>query len=165
MNPTLILLISCGVVFAFLPLLFRSNAVAIFLTLCAGSIVSKLVAQDATQIVNSIVNFNVPMLSIVQIFLIVIAPVVLLLGLRKSITTPGIIWQLIPALAAAVLAVMFISASLPYEIQKQVEESQMYGLVKPYFGLAAAAGLLASVLHLWAHKPKHLGKHSKKHKK
>lgn len=166
MNPSLVLFVASGVLFGLLPIVFRSSAVAVFLTLCAGSIASKLVAQDITQVINSVINFNVPMFSIVQIAIIVIGPVVLLFGLKGSVKPAGLLWQLVPAVASAVLAVMFITVALPYDMQKTIQESQLYGYAQPYFALAAAAGLLASVLHLWALKPKkHHEKHGKKHKK
>jgi hypothetical protein len=164
MDPSLILLIGAAALAA-LSLILRVNSIAIFLTLIAGALVSKLVYSDVTQIVNSIVNTGLPTSSIVQIFLLVIAPLVLLLGLRKSVTVGGVVFQVVPAIAAGVLLVYFVPPMLPYEAQNTVINSNIYGYVSPYFGLAAAAGLLASVLQLWAAKPKHHDKHGKKHHK
>lgn len=164
MNPEVILLISAAALIV-LTLVFRVTAIAIFLTLIAGALVSKLVASDMTQIVNSIIALNAPMSSIVQIFLLVIAPLVLILGLRGSVKGAGVVWQVIPAVAAGILLVYFVPPMLPYDTQKAILDSNLYGYVSPYFGLAAAAGLLASVLQLWALKPKHHDKHDKKHKK
>lgn len=165
MDSSLVLIGACTLVFGILPFIFRVNAAALFLTLCAGSVVSKLVAQDVTQIINSFINVNIPMFSIVQITLLVIAPVILLFGLKGGVKVGGLVWQIIPAAAAAILAVMFIATMLPYDIQKEITESKSYGFVSPYFGLAAAAGLFASFLQLWAMKPRHHDKHGKKHKK
>lgn len=163
MDPSIIVFI-CAAVLVAACLLLRVNSVAIFLTLIAGALVSKLVASDVTQIVNSIVNTNLPMASIVQIVLLVVAPIVLLLGLKRSVTMGGLALQVIPAVAAGVMLVYFVTAMLPYDVQKTVLDSTLYGFISPYIGLAAAAGLLASVLSLWALKPKHFNKHDKKHK-
>lgn len=163
MDSSLILVICAGVLAAAC-LLLRVNSVAIFLTLIAGALVSKLVASDVTQIINSFVNTGLPMASIVQVVLLVIAPLVLLLGLRSSVKVGGLVFQLVPAIATGVLLIYFVPPMLPYDTQKAVIESDLYGYVSPYFGLAAAAGLLASVLALWALKPRHHGKHGKKHK-
>jgi uncharacterized membrane protein required for colicin V production len=162
MDPTLIVLICAGVLAA-ASLLLRVNAVAIFLTLIAGALVSKFIASDITQIANSIVNTGLPTSTIVQIFLLVIAPLVLLLGLKGSVKASGIVFQIVPAVAAGILLVYFVTGMLPYDTQQKVIESNLYGFVSPYFGLAAAAGLFASVLSLWATKPKHHDKHHKKH--
>jgi uncharacterized membrane protein required for colicin V production len=166
MNIGIIVVGLCAVGFVALPLIFRSSAVAMFLALCAGAVMSKFVAQDATLILNSIANINVPMFSIVQIFLLIVGPLVLLFGLKGSVKTGAILWQVLPALAAAILAVYFIAPMLPFDSQKALQESQAYRLIEPYFGLAAAAGLLASVFWLLGTKPKHdKEKHGKKHKK
>lgn len=164
MNPTVVLLICAGAL-TVVSLLLRVNAAAIFLTLIAGALVSKLVATDVTQVVNSIVATNFHMSSIVQIVLLVVAPIVLLFGLRGSVGVGGLVFQFIPALAAGVLLIYFVPSMLPYETQQSIVNSSLYGFVSPYFGLAAAAGLLASVLQLWALKPRHHDKHHKKHHK
>lgn len=164
MDPTLVLLLCAGAL-TVLCLVMRVNSVAIFLTLIAGALVSKLVASDMTQIVNSFINTGMPMSSIVQIFLLVIAPFVLLLGLKGSVGVGGIVLQIVPAVAAGVLLVYFATGMLPYDTQQKIVDSNLYGYVSPYFALAAAAGLFASVLSLWASKPKHHDKHSKKHHK
>lgn len=155
-----ILLGILAVVFAVAPILFRSNAVYIFLALCAGEILARLTAQDVTQIVNSIITVDVPMFSIVQIVLLLIAPVLLLFMYRRTAKADLII-QIIPGVSAALLAFMFIVAKLPYDTQTVMQDSQLYGIVKPFFGVAAAAGLGASVVWFWAKKPKH-DKHEKK---
>jgi uncharacterized membrane protein required for colicin V production len=164
MDPTIILLVCAGLLVA-LSLLLRVNAVAIFLTLIAGALVSKLVSSDVTQIINSIVNTGLPTASIVQIFLLVIAPLVLLLGLKGSVKAGGVVFQIVPAVAAGVLLVYFATGMLPYDTQQKVIESNLFGFINPYFGLAAAAGLFASVLNFWATKPKHHDKHHKNHHK
>lgn len=163
MDPTLVLLICAGAL-TVLSLVLRVNAVAIFLTLIAGALVSKLTASDVTQVVNSIVATGLPMTSIVQIVLLVIAPVVLLFGLKGSVKVGALVLQIVPAVAAGVLLVYFVTSMLPYDTQNKVMDSNLYGFVNPYFGLAAAAGLFASVLSLWALKPRHHDKHKKHHK-
>jgi hypothetical protein len=163
MDPTLVLLICAGAL-SLLSLVLRVNAVAIFLTLIAGALVSKLTASDITQVVNSIVTTGLPMASIVQLCILVVAPIVLLFGLKGSVSVGGLILQIVPAVAAGVLLVYFATSMLPYGTQNKILNSNLYGLVNPYFGLAAAAGLFASVLSLWALKPKHHGDHKKHHK-
>ncbi|HUD03278.1 MAG TPA: hypothetical protein VMR51_00575 [Patescibacteria group bacterium] len=146
-----------AVVFGAMPLLLGSNAVYILLTLCAGDLLATLAAKDVTQIINSIVTVNVPLYSYVQIFLLVIAPLIVLLIYRKSIGA-GRILQIIPAAAAVLICFMLVTAMLPSNMQNNIQNSHLYSLLNPFFEFAIAAGLLVSVFYLWTkrtrnHKP------------
>ena len=100
------------------------------------------------------------MFSIVQIVLLLIAPAILLFMYRKT-AKADMILQIIPAIAAVLLAFMFVVAKLPYDMQIAMQDSQLYGIVKPFFSVAIAAGLATSIVWFWAKKPKH-DKHDKK---
>lgn len=130
------------------------------LALCGGEVLARLTAQDITQIVNSVITVNVPLFSIVQIVLLLIAPVILLFMYRKSVKADMVI-QVIPAVAAVLLSFMFVIAKLPYDLQKTMQDSQLYGLLQPFFGVAIATGMGASIVWFWAKK----GHHQKKDKK
>jgi len=151
-----------AVVFGIAPIILRSNAVYILLALCAGEILARLTGQDITQIANSIISADVPMYSIVQIVLLVISPLLLLFLYRKSVKA-DIVLQIIPAAAAVILCFMFVIAKLPYETQNALQGSSLYDLLKPYFGLAIAAGMVSSVVWFWLKKPKHEKHDKKKH--
>jgi uncharacterized membrane protein YedE/YeeE len=144
-------------------LVFRSNAVYMLLALCGGFVLADLVAQDLTQIINSVVNINVPVFSYVQMVLLLILPLILLLMYRKSAGV-ALVLQIVPIVAFILLSFMFVTDMLPYDIQNQVKDSQTYNIVQPYFELAIAAGMLASLFYFWSKKP-HREKHGKKHKK
>jgi hypothetical protein len=145
-----------------LAIVFRSNAVYMLLALCGGFVLADLVSQDLTQIINSVVNINVPVVSYVQITLLLILPLILLFMYKKSAGASFLI-QIIPAVAFVLLSYMFISDMVPYDVQNQIKESQIYLTVKTYFELAIAAGMLASLIYFWSKKP-HRDKHAKKHK-
>ena len=157
-----ILLGLLAIIFGVAPILFRSNAVYILLALCGGEILARLTGQDLTQIANSIVSADVPMYSIVQIFLLLIAPFILIFLYRRS-TKADIVFQIVPAVATVLLAFMFIIAKLPYDTQNSLQQSDIYKLVEPFFGLAIAAGMVSSILWFWAKKPKHEKHDKKKH--
>jgi uncharacterized membrane protein YeiB len=152
-------------IFGLAPLLIGSNAVYILFTLCAGELLAQLAAKDVTQIVNSTVSLNIQVYSIVQIILLLIAPVIVLVLFKKSIKPPKRILQIIPAAASVVLCFMLIVNKLPYDMQKTFQDSSIYSLVSPYFEVAIAAGLLASLFYLWTKRPKHkLEEEKKPHK-
>lgn len=164
MDPTLIIIIACVVVFGILPLFFRSNAVLIFFALSAGELLARLTGQEATQLVRSLpATSDMPVFSIVQIALLIVAPLVVLFGYRNS-TKPGqLFFHVLPALASVVVAIMLVVAKLPYDTKTAVEASSIYGGIEPFFSLAVAAGLFSSIMYLIVTKPKHHG-HHKKHK-
>lgn len=151
-----------AVTFGVAPILFRSNAVYILLALCGGEVLARLTGQDVTQIMNSIITVDVPMYSIVQIFLLTIAPFLLIFLYRKSVKADMLL-QIIPAIAAVLLCFMFIIAKLPYDTQNSLQSSTMYELLKPYFGLSIAAGMVSSIVWFWLKKPKHEKHDKKKH--
>ena len=66
MNP-LILFIIIAIIFGVLPLIMRSNVVAMFMSLFVGEAIASLLAQDITDIISSTVNLNIPLYNIVQI--------------------------------------------------------------------------------------------------
>lgn len=153
-----------AVVFGAAPLLLRSNAVYIFLTLCTGEILATLVASDLTQVASSMVTYDLPKYTIVQLVLLLIGPVALLLILRRSIKSAKVIMQIIPAVATVVVAFMFVVKKLPYDTQQKMVSSNIYQLVEPYLGLAVAVGLVASIFYLWARRPKNKDEEKKNHK-
>jgi len=135
-----------------LAIIFRSNAVYMLLTLCAGAILAELTAQDVTQILNSFISVNIPIYSYVQIALLLIAPVILLIMYRKSAGSK-LILQIVPAFA--LISFMVISEALPYDMQTQIKESQIYSSIEPYYEIAIAVGLFACMFYFWIQKPRH----------
>jgi hypothetical protein len=159
-----ILLGIIAVVFGLAPLLFRSNAVYIFLTLCTGEVLATLVASDLTQVANSMVVYDLPKYTIVQLVLLLIGPVAILLFLKHSVKSSKVIMQIIPAIASVVVAYVFVVKKLPYDTQQKMFGSDMYQLVEPYLGLAVAVGLTASLFYFWARRPKNKDEEKKPHK-
>lgn len=143
-------------------LIFRSNAVYMFLALCGGSVLADLAAQDVTQLLNGIVNINFPLYSYVQIVMLLILPVILLFMYRKS-AGMSVIVHLLPAIAFVLLAFMFVTGMLPYDMQNNIKNSHIYTVTQPFYEAAIAAGMLVSLFYFWTKKPHH-EKHGKKHK-
>lgn len=161
---TFVLIGVTTVLFGVLPLVLRSNAVFMLLLLCIGDVAAKLVGQDVTQIVNSVVNVNVPVMTIVQIFLAVILPLVVLLMFRGSVRGVKLLMQVVPAVAAVLLAMMFIVAKLPYNLQQTIQSDPLYGTIETFFPVAAVAGALSAFFYILSIRPKH-DHHDKKHHK
>ena len=162
MDDASILLGIIAVVFGLLPILLRSNAVYILLALCAGDLLATLASKDVTQIIGSTVNINGPVYSVVQITLLVVAPIILLFLYKKSAGSTFLL-QLVAAAASVLVCFMLVAMSLPYDMQNNIQNSNLYLTVKPYFSVAIAAGLFVSLIYFWIKKPSRK-KHGKKHK-
>lgn len=163
MNATIIAGI-IGTIFIAFPLIMRSKAVFMFLTLCAGVLLADLVAKDVTNIVNSIISLNIPVYSIVQIVLMVIVPIIILFLFRRSVKT-DIIWQIVPAVAAAVVCFMQAVNMLPYDLQNNLMQTDLYLSIKTYYGVAVAGGVLFCLFYFFTNHPKHSKSDKKHHKK
>lgn len=164
MDPALLLLIICAVVFGLLPLFFRSNAVYVFFALSAGELLARLTSQDATQFVRSLPATNsLPVYSIVQIILLVVGPLIIIFAFKNTSKPGQLFLFLLPAVASVIVAVMLIVTKLPYETSQKIQESGLYGALEPYFAVAVAAGLASSIAYLISIRPKHHA-HHKKHK-
>ena len=84
-----ILLGILAVVFGLVPLMIGSNAVYIFLTLCAGEVLATLAASDLTKLANETISSNLPKYTIVQLVLLLIVPLMLLVIFKRSIKSSG----------------------------------------------------------------------------
>jgi hypothetical protein len=164
MDYSLILLIISAVVFGLLPLFFRSNAVYVFLTLSAGELLSRLISQDATHIVRSLPATNeLPIYSIVQIFLLVIGPIIIIFAFKNTSKPSQLFLMLLPALASVIIAMMLITNKLPHDISTTIQDSSNFAILEPYFAVAIAAGLLSSIAYLISTRPKHDKPNGKHH--
>lgn len=153
-----------AIIFGIAPIVLRTNAVYMLLALCAGEVLARLTAQDVTQIASSFITADIPLYSIVQITLLLIAPILVMVWYRKAAKS-DIILQIFAAAATAVLCVMFVIAKLPYEPQNALQGADLYITLKPYFSVAIAAGVFVSLLWFWVKKPKHEKPEDKKHHK
>ena len=151
-------------VFGILPIILRTNAIYMLLALCAGEVLARLTAQDVTQIASSFITADIPLYSIVQITLLLIAPLLVLFWYRKAAKS-DIVLQIIAAVATAVLCVMFVVAKLPYEPQNVLQSAELYVTLKPFFSVAIASGVFVSLLWFWIKKPKREKAEDKKHHK
>ena len=149
MDVSIIIIVICAALFGILPLVLKSNAVFIFFALSAGELLARLTAQDATQIIRSLpATSNLPLFSIVQIVLLVIAPLIILISYRNRVSNNRIFLHVLPAVASVLVAVMLVVNKLPYETKKVIEDSSVYAEIMPFFSVAIAAGLFSSVMYL-----------------
>ncbi len=164
MNIAIILLAVSVFVFGVGPLLLRTNVILVFLTLCASNLIVSLTSRDVSQLAASTLPVkNYPILSIVEIFILVVLPLVLMLAYKNSTKPAGLVIHILPAVASAILFFMLATTMLPYETKLAIEQSNIYGILKPFFEIVISAGFVFSALYLIITKPRYAkhGKHDK----
>jgi hypothetical protein len=162
MDASYIVIICAAILFGILPLFLRSNAVLIFFALCAGELLARLTAQDATQFLRSLpATSGLPLFSIVQISFLLLPPLVILIGYRNTIRPGQLFFHILPALAGVLVAIMLVVVKLPYDTQESIKAATTYSTMEPFFSVAVAAGLLSSTLYLIANAPRHHKNHKK----
>lgn len=163
MNEAIILAAISVLIFFLGPIFLRSNAVLVFLSLCASELLVNFISKDLTDFINS--NFSYegyPIYSIVQIFLLAIFPLIILFIYKKSIKSSKIFWQIIPALAAAVTFFVLVIQKLPYDTKIKIEESMIYQNIEQYYQAIIASGIIISFLFLIISRLKRIKKDSEK---
>lgn len=153
------------ILFLFIPLAFRSNAVYGFLLLAAGELTSRQVSVEATKFLNSILTgLSVPLYSIVQIVILLFGSIVVIVLYRKTAKPKDLIFNVIVGLSASLIAVYLVVAKLPYEAKNSIENLSLYQSIDNFLGVAVVAGLLGALFYFVFHKSAHFNKHDKKHK-
>lgn len=155
MNQAIILASLSGIIFFLAPIFLRSNAVLVFLSLCASEQLVNLVSKDVTEFVNSSITLDsYPTYSIVQIFLLLIAPIIILFVYRNSVKASKLFWQIIPAFSAAVMCFLMVIQKLPYDTKILIEQSSLYETVEPFFQVVLVSGIVTSIIFLIFNRPK-----------
>lgn len=152
------------ILFIALPLLLKSNAVLMFLLLCAGELVAKQVSVEASKFVSSfITSSSLPIYSAVQISILLIAPMFILLAYKNTMQAKNIFFSITAGLAATIVFVYLVTAKLPYDINQKIENTHYYSTITAFVSVALVAGLVAATIYLIANKPHSLkvAKHDK----
>lgn len=155
------ILIGLPLVFSFI---LRVNAGILFLALCAGSVLSQFVGNDAVQLVDSFFprsNGDITG-SITQLILLLLPAVLTIVFMRRSITGSKTLINLLPAVASGLLTALLTVPLLSPGIRFNIMTSEAWDILQQFQSLIIGAGAFVSLLVLWGSKPKH---DKKKHKK
>ncbi|HSX44426.1 MAG TPA: hypothetical protein VLE69_04015 [Candidatus Saccharimonadales bacterium] len=159
MNVYIILAVIAGLPLL-LALLFRVNAILLFLGVAVGALLAQYIADDASLVVNSFfTHINVD--DYVKLGLLILPVILTLLFLRKTLSPPQLVFHLLPlVITAAAFATLIISA-LPGGVQHDILANPIGKIADSSQNvLIAASSILTLLLAMFTmgHKGKR-GKH------
>lgn len=139
----------------------RSNAAIVFLALCAGSILLKYIGEDAALLLHSFVpHGSVVYDEVLSITLLLLPAVLTAFFLRKSLSGPKALINLVPALAAGCLVALSVVPLLSEITRNNIMNTHLWTVLTQFQDLIVGLGILTSLFLLWASQKK-----SKEHKK
>jgi len=160
MTPLIILAAIAGLP-VLLAILFRVNAVYLFVSLAAGYLMLQFLGDDAGLAMGAFIRgANVPMASQ---FLLLFAPLVFtLLVLRKSLPASKLLFHIIPLIAIGVAAAALALPLLPSPAQQQIFSKPYGDVFRDAQDVAVGAAAVLILLLMWLtmrHKEGKKGKH------
>lgn len=147
-----------------LSFILRVNAGILFLSLCAGSVLSEFVSDDAIQIVDSFFPRTNPDItaSVTRLVLLLLPAVLTIVFMRRSMAGSKTLINILPAAASGLLTALLVVPLLPPGTRYSITGTEAWDTLKNFQSLIIGAGATVSLLVLWGSKPKH---DKKKHKK
>ena len=145
----------------------RSNAAVVFLAVCAGSILLKYVGEDATLVLSSFApHASFVLQEVLDIILLLLPAVLTTIFLRKSMSGPKAVINIIPAIAAGCLIALSVVPLLSEITRNNIMATHLWSLLTQFQDFIVGVGILTSLLLLWGSQKKHKSDHKKKgHKK
>lgn len=139
----------------------RSNAAIVFLALCAGNVLLKYLGEDALLLLHSFVpHGSVVYDEVLSIALLLLPAFLTAIFLRKSLSGPKALINLIPALASGCLVAFSVVPLLSEITRNNIMDTHLWSVLTQFQDLIIGVGILTSLFLLWASSKK-----PKEHKK
>lgn len=163
-SQNLVVLLAAGIPVLLL-LWLRTNAAIVFLSLCAGSVLVKFVGDDASLVGAALGNNNQIVSQYAQLALLLIPVVLTALILRKSVTGPKGILNVLPAIGVGLVGVLLVVPLLPGGVQSSITATNGWKVLEHNRSIVVGASVFVSLLALWvSHRRGHHDKKKKHHK-
>lgn len=146
-----------------LQLFIRTNSAVVFLAVCAGSVLLAAAGKDTDLLAHSVASSVQISSNAVQAAVVLMPGVISAIVLRKRISSSKILFAVVPALCAAVVALTLVYPFLTNSFQSTLIGSKGWSLIAQYYELIVVIGIFSSLLTMTATIPRHPG--ASKHKK
>lgn len=146
-----------------LQVLIRTNAAVVFFGVCAGSVLLAATGTDTDLLAHSLGNGADISTSTMQAIVILIPAVLSAFFLRKRVPKSKILFIIVPAFCAAVVALTLVYPFLSSSLQSMLASGKGWSLVAHYYEFIVIVGIITSLFTLAITIPKH--KADKHHKK
>lgn len=144
-----------------LQLIIRTNTAIVFFAVCAGSVLLAAAGKNTDLLTSSFagsVSNNT-----VQAIVVLMPAVVTAFVLRKRISKSRMLFAVIPALSASVVALTLVYPFLSGSFQTTLNDSKGWPLIAQYYEVIVMVGIVSSLVTLAVTIPKH--GHDGRHKK
>lgn len=139
----------------------RTNAAIAFFAICAGSVLVSSSGDNLGLIASSLTSGMDSASNIAKIVLLLLPMLISSVLLRGQISKGMFILNLLPALCAGLLVVLFVTPLLPNGIESQVTSMETWSLLSQYKELVIGVGMFLSIVLISATTKKHKEKHKK----
>jgi len=147
---------------ALLLIVLRTNAAMVFLSLCAGALLVRFAGGDASLVGSAVGNNSAAMSQYFQLALLLLPVVLSALFLRKSMTGPKTVLNILPAISVGLVGVLLAVPLLPGGVQHTIMGLNGWSLLEKSKEVVVLAGTFVSLVVLWmTGRPHH--KDKKKH--
>jgi len=157
------LLIAIIAILTILQLVLRTNTGVVFLAICTGSVLLAAAGKDTDLLAHSVGSGMTVSSNAVQATLVLLPGIVSAILLRKRVPKHKMLAAVIPALAAAIVAITLTYPFLASGLQNSLTRSSGWTLLDQYYELIVVVGTVASLVTIALTVPKH-HKDEKKHK-
>ncbi len=155
-----ILLASMAIVVTFM-LLLRTNTAICFLALCAGSVLLVASGDNLSLVANSLTSGIDTSTNISRILLLITPFLVCAVMLRFHLKTTQLLPAMIPAVASALLAAIYIVPELSIGTQNTLKNTETWSLLTQYQEAIIVIGLVSSLFMIFLTVKRPEPKHKK----
>ncbi len=150
MNPLIVIALIGGLTFVLINLL-RVKASYVFLALAAGNILTNFVSDGALDFMQYFIkNYSENSMAITNVLLLVLPALITMLLLRKSVSGPNAITNLLPAALTGVMAVYLVVPLLSPGTSSNIIASQQWSQLLQYQTVLVGTAVFIAMLQLWS---------------
>lgn len=124
----------------------RTNTAISLLALCAGSVLLSSSGDNMSLVASSLTSGLDSSTNVIRIVLLFVPLLVCAIALRKQLKKTQLPLAFIPAIAIAMLSVIFVAPELSESVQASISETDVWKLLIQYQEFIIAFGLVASIL-------------------
>ncbi len=165
MNP-LIVMSALAIVPLLLILVTRANASVIFLSVCAGSLISKYLSDDIMQLFVSFVpSANDTLQAIMHIVIFLIVPLLTIVFMRGGMPGSKALVNLVPAVATSLVIMLLTVPLLPENALFDVTALSAWSVAERYQSFIVGVAAFTSMVLLWTTQHPSRARKRGRHKK
>lgn len=143
-------------------LLLRTNAAVVFLSLCAGALLVQFAGNEAGLVGSALGNNSDVLNQYFKLALLLLPVVLSAIFLRKTMSGPKGVLNIVPALAVGIVGVLLAVPLLPEAPQNTITALNGWTMLEQSKEFVVVLGALASLMVLWLTHPRHHGRHKRR---